>query len=68
MTLDSYRRRRGESVSAFAKRAGISEATYWRIKKHGARSGAVIEKIVAACEGRVSANDLVVGGKRQRVA
>jgi len=68
MTLDSYRRRRGESVSAFAKRCGISEATYFRILQHGARSGAVIQKIVDACEGRVSANDLVVGGKRQRTA
>lgn len=69
MTLDAYLKARGESESEFAERAGIGRATVFRIKKHGARSSPVIRKIVAACEGKVTANDLVgLSVKRKRSA
>lgn len=70
MKLDAYLKERGETEDEFAGRAGIGRATVFRIKNRGARTAAIIAKVVAACEGKVSANDLVVGGqtkgRRQR--
>lgn len=60
MTLKDYLSRHEESDEDFAERAGISRATVKRIHKTGgARSAAVIQKIVAACNNEVSLSDLV---------
>ena len=60
MTLHAYLKKRCETEDDFAKRADISRATVFRLKKSaGAYSGTVIAKVVAACEGLVSANELL---------
>lgn len=61
MKLGDYLAKRKESITAFAVRSGISKATAYRIAKTGTRNPSrdVIEKIVAASDGLVSANDLL---------
>jgi predicted transcriptional regulator len=69
MTLDAYLKEAGESEGDFAERAGIGKATVYRIKKNGARSAAVIQKVVDATAGKVTVGDLVsVATKKKRRA
>lgn len=61
MTLHAYLKKRKESFGAFAKRAKISRATVFRIKKGDSAgfTGNTIAKVIDACDGRVSANELL---------
>lgn len=59
MKLARYLSKHKETVEAFAQRSGVSRATLQRIKQGGARSTRIIEKIVAASGGQVTASDLL---------
>jgi predicted transcriptional regulator len=60
MQLDDYLREKGESLRDFAKRAGLDLSTLYRIRngQHD-RASTTIKKIVAATDGKVTANDLI---------
>lgn len=75
MKLDAYLRSHQETEAEFAERAGIGRATVSRVKKNGAGSIKVLRKVVAACGGQVTEDDLLcadalepalVGAKRRR--
>lgn len=66
MKLDDYLSIRGETDDAFAERAGIPRATFKRAKKNGPRTTAVLQKIIAACEGLVLAEDFIGAPPRAR--
>lgn len=68
MKLAEYLKAHREGAIAFAKRARISVATSFRVKSTGiAGSKTVINKIVAATDGEVTAPELLgVTPKRKR--
>jgi transcriptional regulator with XRE-family HTH domain len=67
MKLDAYLEKHQESEEDFATRAGIGRATVFRIKKSGfAQSVAVIRKIVAACGGEITWDELMAAAPRRR--
>jgi hypothetical protein len=70
MTLHAYLRKQGETEGDFAKRAGVSRATVFRLKRTGGGcSSTTIAKVVAACRGQVSANELLgIEAKRKGAA
>jgi hypothetical protein len=71
MKLSEYLKANGEGAIAFAERAKISKATAFRIRNTGiAGSKTVINKIVAATKGAVTADELlgVVPKRKRKVA
>ena len=66
MTIAEYQSLRNLTDDEFAEKADIPRATFKRAKKHGPRTTAVLQKIVAACEGLVLAEDFIGKPPRQR--
>lgn len=68
MKLHAYLKKRDETEDDFAKRTGISRATVFRLKAGQGSScnGKVITAVVAACDGEVTANELLGIKPRRR--
>ncbi len=59
MTVKAYLAHKGETVTAFAKRCGVSRSSLIRIERNGrADSARIAQKIIDHCEGLVTAVDL----------
>lgn len=61
MNLHDYLKNRDETDAEFARRARISRATFFRLKRGGKErpSSKTIARVVKACEGQVSADELL---------
>lgn len=69
MTLDQYLSQPGRTASALAAKAGTTSASIIRIL-YGEQepSAAMVRSIVSATDGEVSAEDLIFGKPREKVA